>query len=186
MIHPTITEIFSDDSKANLFFKWISNQIKERKKMQEFLHWHVEVISEVISEVNKTQKIDFFEKNETEQWAKDFLKNYDEKIRKMRNISNQIFERFHELKTEFKEIIPKDHKYEKESNETMQIFLNKHELLVGKIIFSYRELWFLANHITDSNFKLGSIKKYQEWVDENYTNLKNVKKELKNIEKEIS
>ncbi|MHA7733677.1 hypothetical protein [Nitrosopumilus sp. S6] len=185
MIHPVITGIFSGSNIASLFFNWISNHVKERKKIQEFFHWHIEVISEVVNEINKTQKINFLEKNETEQWANSFLKNYDKKIREMRNISNQVFERFHELETEFKEIILKEHQYEKESKEVMQVFLNKQELLVGKIIFAYRELWFLANHITNSNFKLGSINKYQEWMKENYLNLKRVKKELEDIKKEI-
>lgn len=185
MIHPVITGIFSEKNNADSFFKWISSHIKERKRIKEFFQWHIEVISEVINEVNKTQRINFLEKNETEQWAKNFLINYDEKIRKMRKTSNQVFERFHELKTEFKEIIPKEHEYEKESKEIMQVFLNKQELLVGKLIFAYRELWFLANHITNSNFKLGSINKYQEWVEENFLNLKKVKKELEDIKKEI-
>ncbi len=68
----------------------------------------------------------------------------------------------------------------------MQVFLNKKELLVGKIIFSYRELWFVANQITDHNFKLGSVNRYQRWVEENYSNLKSVKNMLENIKEEIS
>ena len=186
MIHPVITEIFSDDKKISSFFVWISNYLEKKKRLREFFVWHLEVISEVINEIENSKKINFLEKKETEQWAIKFLKNYEEKIREMRNTSNQIFERFHELKTEFKKIILKEQKFEKESNEIMQVFLNKEELLIGKIIFSYRELWFVANQITDSNFKLGSINKYQEWVEENYSNLKGVKNVLACIEKEIS
>mgnify|MGYP000383271253 CR=1 FL=1 len=104
----------------------------------------------------------------------------------MRKNSNQVFERFHELKSEFTKIIPKNHEYDKESKSIMQVFLNRQELLVGKIIFSYRELWFLANQISNSNFKIGSVKDYQEWVKTNYSNLKRVKEMLQEIEREIS
>lgn len=186
MVHPVITEIFSNDRKASSFFVWISNKMEKKKGLEEFFTWHSEVITEVVDEIGNTKKINFLEKNEAERWAIGFLKNYEEKIRKMRSTSNQIFERFHELRTEFREIILKEQKFEKESDDTMQVFLNKEELLVGKIIFSYRELWFVANQITNSNFKLGSIEKYQEWVEGNYSNLKGVKNVLEHIEEEIS
>ncbi|WP_428326795.1 hypothetical protein [Nitrosopumilus sp.] len=186
MVHPVITEIFSDKRETNSFFLWISNHLEKKMMIREFFRWHLEVISEVIDEIENTKKINFLEKKDAEQWATIFLKNYEEKIRKMRNISNQIFERFHELKAEFKKIISKEQKFEKESKDIMQVFLNKEELLIGKIIFSYRELWFVANQITNSNFKLGSIDKYQEWVEGNYSNLKGVKNVLEHIEKEIS
>ncbi|RMW38476.1 MAG: hypothetical protein EA447_03180 [Nitrosopumilus sp.] len=186
MVHPVITEIFSNDKKVVLFFEWASNKIEKKENLQQFFKWHLEVISEVIEQIDKTETIDFSNKNEAEKWAKEFLKNYDQKIRKMRRNSNQVFERFHELKSEFVRIIPKGHKYDKESKSIMQVFLNRQELLVGKIIFSYRELWFLANQITNSNFKIGSVKDYQEWVNINYSNLKRVKTMLEQIERVVS
>ena len=186
MVHPVITEIFSNEEKAILFFERISNQIKQKEKLKQFFKWHLEVISEVINEIDKTTKVNFSEKDESEDWAKEFLRNYDEKIRKMRKNSNQVFERFHELKIEFRQIIPKVDQYEKESEEIMQVFLNKQELLIGKIIFAYRELWFVANQINDSNFKIGSINDYQEWVKMNYLNLKSVKIMLQQIQQKIS
>ena len=186
MVHPVITEIFSNQENAILFFGQMSNQIKQKQRLEEFFKWYLEVISEVIGEIDKTRTIDFSQKNESESWAKEFLRNYDEKIRKMRKNSNQIFERFHELKAEFGKIIPKGDPYEKESEKIMQVFLNKQELLVGKIIFSYRELWFVANQINDSNFKIGSINDYQEWVKTNYSNLKSVKIMLEQIQNKIS
>ncbi|KFM19719.1 hypothetical protein AAA799P11_00459 [Marine Group I thaumarchaeote SCGC AAA799-P11] len=185
-MHPVITEIFSNDKNADSFFLWVSNRVKEKKSLEEFFSWHLEVISEVINEIDVTKEINFLDKKEANKWAIEFLKNYDKKIRKMRNASNQIFERFHELKIEFNEIISKENKFQKESKNAMQVFLNKEELLVGKIIFSYREIWFVANQITNSDFKLGSIGKYQKWVEENYSNLKKVKDTLQHIEKEIS
>ena len=171
--------------KQFCFFEKISNQIKQ-KKLKEFFKWHLEVISEVIYEVDKTTNLNFSEKNEVENWANEFLKNYDQKIRKMRKNSNQVFERFHELKTEFEKIIPKGDQYQKKSDEIMQVFLNNQELLIGKIIFAYRELWFVANQINDSNFKIGSIEGYQEWVKTNYSNLKSVKIMLQQIHDKIS
>ena len=186
MVHPVITEIFSDEEKAISFFEWMSNQIKQKEKLEQFFKWHLEVISEVIYEIDNTREIDFSQKNKAEGWAKEFLRNYDEKIRKMRKNSNQVFERFHELKTEFGESIPKGEQYEKELDEIMQVFLNKQELLVGKIIFAYRELWFVANQINDSNFQIGSISEYQKWVKTNYSNLKSVKIMLEQIQNKIS
>ena len=186
LVHPVITEIFSDEKRTISFFEWMSNQIEKKEKLQQFFKWHLEVISEVIDEIDKTATIDFSNKGEAERWAIEFLKNYDEKIRKMRKNSNQVFDRFHELKSEFTKIIPKGHEYDKESKSIMQVFLNRQELLVGKIIFSYRELWFLANQISNSNFKIGSVEDYQEWVKTNYSNLKKVKAMLQQIEREIS
>lgn len=186
MVHPVITETVLNDKKTTLFFTWILNQLENKSKLQEFVNWHIEVISEVVNEIEKTRKIDFSNKNEAELWAEEFLKNYDEIIRKMRNSSNQIFERFHELKKEFEKIISREQEYENESKEVMQVFLNKQELLIGKIIFSYREIWFLANQITDSNFKLGSIENYHKWIKTNFSNLKKMRNSLEIIELEIS
>ena len=186
LVHPVITEIFSNDERAMSFFEWISNEIEKKEELQQFFKWHLEVISEVIDEIDRTATIDFSNKNEAKKWAKEFLENYDEKIRKMRKNSNRVFKRFHELKSEFTKIIPKDHEYDKESKSIMQVFLSRQELLVGKIIFSYRELWFLANQITNSNFKIGSVEDYQEWVKTNYSNLKSVKIMLQQIERGIS
>ncbi|MBI1662726.1 MAG: hypothetical protein IS860_04385 [Nitrosopumilus sp.] len=186
MVHPVIKEIFLNQKKVISFFLWTTNQLNNTGKLQEFFKLHLEVISEVIDEIEKTQDVDFSNKNEAKLWANKFLENYDEKIRKMRNNSNQIFERFHELKKEFDEIILKKHEFEKELNEIMLVFLNKHELLIGKIIFSYREIWFLANQVNDFNFKLGSIESYQKWVKTNFSNLKKMKNSLEDIELEIS
>ena len=115
LVHPVITEIFSDEKRVASFFEWMSNQIEKKEKLQQFFKWHLEVISEVIAEIDKTTTIDFSNKEEAEMWAIKFLKNYDEKIRKMRKNSNRVFKRFHELKSEFTKIIPKDHEYDKES-----------------------------------------------------------------------
>ena len=186
MVHPVITKIFPNENSTIQFFKWISNQMEEKERLEQFFKWHLEVISEVINEIDETTKINFSNEYKTKEWARNFLKDYDEKIRKMRKNSNQVFERFHELMKEFDKIIPKGHEYQKESERTMKVFLNKQDLLVGKIIFSYRELWFLANQITNSNFKIGSIDEYQKWVKENYSNLKTVKAMLQQIEKEIT
>lgn len=186
MIHPVITQVFSEDKKTNLFFSWVSKRIKDKKTLQEFIKWHLDVISEAINEIEKTTRINFSNTKEAKLWAGRFLENYEEKIRRMRRASNQIFERFHELQKEFEVIIPNGHEYQEKSRQVMRVFLNKEELLVGKIIFAYRETWFLANQITDSGFKLGSIDSYQEWVQTNFSNLKKVKDSLEQVEKEIS
>ncbi|KFM16373.1 hypothetical protein AAA799D11_00694, partial [Marine Group I thaumarchaeote SCGC AAA799-D11] len=51
MVHPVITEIFSNDKNVDSFFLWISNRVKEKKSLEEFFRWHLEVISEVINEI---------------------------------------------------------------------------------------------------------------------------------------
>ena len=128
----------------------------------------------------------FQKKQNAKKWANEFLINYEEKIRQMRFVSNQVFHRFHKLKeNEFSNIIKNDVKFKNEILEIMQIFLNKKELLIGKIIFAYREFWFLANQIQNPDFKLGSIKKYKEWVKGNFSNLKELDKSLEIIRDEI-
>ena len=181
MVHPEIKEIFSNKEETEIFFEWISKQMDEKGRLLQFFKWHIDVISEVINEIEITQKINLSDKNEAETWANIFLKNYDEKIRIMRKNSNHIFERFHELKSQFDKIITLHKQHQEESEEIMQVFLNKHELLVGKIIFSYRELWFLANRIKNSNFKIGSIFEYHEWVKNNFSKLKRNKETLEDI-----
>ena len=68
---------------------------------------------------------------------------------------------------------------------TIQKFLNKKELLIGKIIFAYREIWFLANQIHHPDFNIGYVKKYKEWNDRNFPNLQKLDKSLGNIHCEI-
>ena len=139
----------------------------------------------MIREITNTQKIDFSNEKDGRKWATGFLDGYDERIRAMRQKSNDIFQRHHELKSnQFKQIISNNSEYEERMERMMEVFLNKKELLVGKMIFSFRELWFVANHILDSTFKLGSILKYEEWADANILNLKKLNTSLKLIHAE--
>lgn len=187
MIHPVIESVFPDENKSKMFFSSISQKIKKIDGFLEFIKWHSDVIEEVILEIEKVQHIDFSNKELTKQWSNEFLSNYEEKIRKMRNISNLVFDRFHELKDdEFDKIMIKEEKLGLEIKEMMDIFLNKKELLIGKLIFAYRENWFLANQISNPDFKLGSIQNYKIWVQNNYVNLKKLDKSLEIIYQEIS
>ena len=187
MIHPVIESVFPDENKSKMFFSSISQKIKKIDEFLEFIKWHSDVIEEVILEIEKVQHIDFSNKELTKQWSKEFLSNYEEKIRKMRNISNLVFDRFHELKDdEFDKIMIKEEKLGLEIKEMMDIFLNKKELLIGKLIFAYRENWFLANQISNPDFKLGSIQNYKIWVQNNYVNLMELGKSLEIIYQEIS
>lgn len=187
MIHPVIESVFPDESKSKIFFSSISQKIKKIDEFLEFIKWHSNVIEEVILEIEKVQHIDFSNKELAKQWSNEFLTNYEEKIRKMRNISNLVFDRFHELKDdEFDKIMIKEEKLGLEIKEMMDIFLNKKELLIGKLIFAYRENWFLANQISNPDFKLGSIQNYKIWVQNNYVNLKKLDKSLEIIYQEIS
>ena len=68
----------------------------------------------------------------------------------------------------------------------MKIFRNQNGLLIGKLIFAYRETWFVARKIDQPHFKIGSIPEYQEWVKENIENLKTLNESLKIIQYSIS
>ena len=185
MIHPTIEVVFPDDDELTKNFTWICSKIKKIEALEEFIKWHIDVNEEVIREITNTQKIDFSNGQDVKKWATGFLDRYDERIRAMREKSNKIFQRYHELKNnQFKQIILNNSEHEEKMTKMMQVFLNKKELLIGKIIFSFRELWFVANHILDSTFKLGSISKYEEWVAANILNLKKLDTSLKLIHAE--
>ena len=187
MIHPAIETVFVDNDKLKLFFAWLCQRIKKIDELREFIRWHLDVNKEVIREITNTKSVDFSNETEAKKWAEEFLQNYEEKIRRMRRISNLVFEQFYKLKEyEFDRIIEGNKDYEKEITEMMQIFLNKKELLIGKIIFAYRETWFLAKQINDPNFKLGSVKDYQNWVESNFSNLRELNISLEIIHSEIS
>ena len=186
MIHPTISLIFSNDEEIKSLFSWICSKIKRVDELEEFIKWHLDVNKDVIKELTNTQKVDLSKDVEARKWARSFLKAYEEKIREMRHISNKVFERFHKLnEEEFKRIISDNKDYEEKMTNTIQKFLNKKELLIGKIIFAYREIWFLANQIHHPDFKIGSVERYKEWEDTNFSNLQKLDKSLGNIHCEI-
>ncbi len=186
MIHPIITKIFPNNNES-IFFSWLCNKISSVDKLEEFIKWHFELCNQVIREITHIQKLDFSDHIMIKKWAKNYLDEYEEKIREMRHTSNLVFLRFHELKNkEFNRIIVENKNHEKEITEMMNVFLNKKELLIGKLIFAYRETWFLANHIHNPDFKLGTVKIYKNWADENIQNLKDTRQSLEIIYKEIS
>ena len=186
MIHPRINLIFSDNDESRLLFSLICNKIKQVDELEEFIKWHLDVNKEVIREMRRTQKINFSNNIDAKRWAENFLNSYEGRIRKMRRSSNQIFERFHKLnEKEFKEIISNNKHYEKKMTDMIQIFFNKKDTLIGKIIFAYRETWFLANQIQHPNFSVGSIREYKKWVKANLPNLIELDRSLENIHKDI-
>ena len=187
MIHPNIQDFFPDNKETLQMFSEICNHSsKKNKELSEFIKWHQDTNKQVIEEIVESQKINFEDKTIGAKWAENFLSEYDEKIRKMRNTSNMVFERFHILKkTHFEKSIFAKPENKIKITKIMNIFLNKEELLIGKIIFSYRELWFLAKHINEPEFQLGTIIQYRKWVDANITNLKKLDKSLEMISGEI-
>lgn len=187
MIHPTIALVFPDNDKSVLLVSQICKNVRKVDDLLEFIKWHLEVNKDVIREIGDTQSVDFSKEVDARIWANEFLLNYEKKIRGMRHVSNLVFDRFYKLKNyEFTNITFENKDYEKELIKFMHTFLNEKELLIGKIIFAYRETWFLANQIYDPNFKLGSVKKYKEWVNDNFMNLKELDKSLEIIHNEIS
>ena len=187
MIHPQIQNFFPNNKETLEIFSDICNQnSKKNEGLSEFIKWHQDTNKQVIQEIEESQEIDFEDEIKGKRWAENFLSDYDEKIRRMRNISNLVFERFHILKkTHFEKLVLAKPENEKKIIKIMNVFLNKEELLIGKIIFSYREMWFLAKSINDPKFCLGSINEYKEWVNANIINLKKLDKSLEIILIEI-
>ena len=159
------------------------NKTKEPQRLEEFIRWHREIIQEVINEVSVTQEIDLGNKKDATEWAAKFLKNYDKKIRDMRNTSNLVFQRFQEIS---KKIQGYNAEVNPEIDDLMRIFRNQNGLLIGKLIFAYRETWFVARKIDQPHFKIGSISEYQDWVKGNIENIKSLNKSLKVIQDSIS
>ena len=184
MIHPRIEIIFPYQDESVKLFDWICNKINQPNKLEEFINLHIKVNEEVIKEITITEKIDLANKKDAINWSSNFLENYEEKIRKMRNASNLVFQRFHELNEEIQKI--KTHDKHNDIDELMSLFLNRNGLLIGKIIFAYRETWFVANKIQQPDFKIGSVKEYKSWVKANLTNLKTLNNSLKTIQSNIS
>ena len=154
MIHPIIKKIFPNSNESILVFSWICSKINQVEKLDEFIKWHLDQSKQVIEEIMHIQKINFSDNIDAKIWAKNYLDSYEEKIRAMRHTSNLVFSRFHELKNgEFKRIISENQDREEEISEIMKVFLNKEELLIGKLIFAYRETWFLAKHTHYPDFK---------------------------------
>ena len=187
MIHPKIQNFFPDDKQTLEVFSDICNQDSRKNEgLYEFIKWHHDTNKQVIQEIKDSQEIDFRDETKGKTWAENFLSDYDEKIRKMRKTSNMVFERFHILKkTHFEKLILAKEDNEKKVGKIMDVFLNKEELLIGKIIFAYREMWFLAKHTREPKFQLGSINEYTKWADANIDNLKKLDKSLEMILTEI-
>ena len=183
MVHPVFGILFPHEDRSVKLFDWICTKTKEPQKLEEFIRWHIEINQEVINEVLITQNIDLQNKNDAATWAAKFLKNYDKKIRDMRNTSNLVFQRFQEINKKIQENKTAD---SQEIDNLMRVFRNQNGLLIGKLIFAYRETWFIARKINQPHFKIGSISEYQEWVKGNIENLKALNKSLKVIQDSIT
>ena len=182
VVHPIFGILFPQEDKTIKLFNWICHKTKNPEQLEEFIRWHIEINQEVIDEVSTTQKIDLQNKEDAAKWASEFLKDYDEKIRDMRNTSNLVFQRFQEINKKIKD----NHDESQEINNLIRIFRNQNGLLIGKLIFAYRETWFVARKIDQPRFEIGSISEYQKWVKENIENLKALNKSLKIFQDSIS
>ena len=183
VIHPKFGTLFPQEEASMKLFDWICSITKEPQKLEEFIRWHIEINQEAIKEILITKKIDFQNEKEATTWASEFLKNYDEKIRNMRNTSNLVFQRFQEID---KKIQEDETNKQAGINDLMKIFRNQNGLLIGKLIFAYRETWFVARKIDQPHFEIGSISEYQEWVKVNLQNLIDLNRSLQTFQKNIS
>lgn len=186
MIHPSIKLVFPDNDQTVLLFSWLCQKMNNVDDLEEFVRWHLETLNITIKEIILTNNVELSDIKIAKTWARSFLANYEEKIRSMRTVSNQVYDKFHHLNnTELKRIIVENKDKEDEIKNLFEIFLNKKELLIGKIIFAYRETWFLAKQITNPDLTLSSVKEFQKWVDSNFFNLNETKKSLEKIYMEI-
>ena len=183
MVHPVIDEIFSGDDAAAFFVR--ASETVEMKRLLQFVGWHIEVVSETIDGMEEAARVDLTDGEQSKKWASEFLRGYDNVIRGMRKKSSLIFERFHEIDEEMAAAIPRGDAYEAEAARIMGVFLNGRHLLVGRFIFAYRELWFVAKSITDPGFKAGSVGAYRGWCEDNYPNLRSSRVVLQKIYKAI-
>lgn len=186
MIHPKVQDLFDEKLDQIQLFSWICEKSKNTEKIDEFIKFHINANSQVIREITKINQIDFSHTEIVRKWAKQFLDNYDEKIRELRNISNQVFDTFQFLKKNiFEKLIAEYPNQEKDMRKMMNVFLNQNGLLIGKIIFTYREPWFLANQINNPDFKLNTIGNFKNWEEENFSNIIKLQNWLEGIHSEI-
>lgn len=186
MIHPIVQELFDGETNGAKLFSWICEKSENIRDIEEFIKWHLDANNQVINEILKIRQIDLSKSKNVKKWADEFLENYDKNIRELREISNKVFERFQYLrKNDFEKLIEKYPEQREEIQNMMNAFLNQNGLLIGKIIFTYREPWFLANQISNPDFKLGSLEEFQRWEEDNFENILKLQKELENIHLEI-
>ena len=186
MIHPIVQELFDNEDNSVKLFSWICEKSENVDEIEEFIKWHLDANKQVIDEILKIKQIDFSSHTNAKKWANEFLKNYDKNIRELREISNNVFDRFQYLKkNEFEKLMNGQPEQRKKIEKMMKSFLNKNGLLIGKIIFTYREPWFLANQITNPEFKLGTIDDFRIWEKENFENILKLQKGLEKIHLEI-
>ena len=186
MIHPIVQELFDDEANGVKLFSWICEKSENVDEIEEFIKWHLDANKQVIDEILKIKKIDFSDSTNVKKWADEFLKNYDKNIRELREISNKVFDRFQYLKkNDFEKLMNGQPEQREKIESMMKSFLNQNGLLIGKIIFTYREPWFLANQITNPEFKLGTIDDFRKWEKDNFENILKLQKGLENIHLEI-
>ena len=186
MIHPIVQELFEDEAKGVKLFSWICEESENVDKIEEFIKWHLDANKQVIEEILKIKQIDLTNSANVKKWADEFLKNYDKNIRELREISNKVFDRFQYLKkNDFEKLINDQPEQREKIENMMKSFLNQNGLLIGKIIFTYREPWFLANQVSNPEFKLGTIDGFRKWEKDNFENILKLQKGLDKIHLEI-
>lgn len=186
MIHPIVQELFDDEDNGVKLFSLICEKSENVDEIEEFIKWHLDENQQVIDEILKIKEIDFSDYANVKKWADEFLKNYDNNIRELREISNKVFDRFQYLKkNDFKKLMNDLPEQREKIENMMKSFLNQNGLLIGKIIFTYREPWFLANQISNPEFKLGTIDYFRKWEKDNFENILKLQKGLEKTHLEI-
>ena len=180
MVHPNFsTEVEKLENLKNVI---TTSKIISNETQKDFFLMHLNLINEVILEFENVRKIQPKNIQTLENWAHDFLDNYDYKIRDMRKRSDIVFQKYQSL-SEFLSELAMD---ESKKKTILTYFRNSEGLLIGKIIFAYRENWFLAKHVKFSEFQFGTISDYENWVEGNLDKLKKINEGIKEIFNQFS
>ena len=176
MVHPNFSrEVENLEELKNTFST--NHEIISDKNQKDFLLMHVNLIKEVILEFENVLGINPKNIKMLEKWAYEFLDNYDFKIRDMRKRSDIVYEKYLVLR----ELLSDLNIEESKKKIILNYFRNSDGLLIGKLIFAYRENWFLAKHVKFSEFQFGTISEYETWVEENLEKLKKIHEGMKEI-----
>ena len=139
--------------------------------LDELVALHMDLNSQVIKAIERARDADLNDVRRARAWAGEFLSKYDWTIRQMRDTSNKAFQLLSSLMEGCTKAGSGNAGRLGDGTRPLAAFSDGTGPLAGKIIFAYRELWFVARHVTEPGFEMGDVAGYQRWRDENLPNL---------------
>ena len=171
MIHPTVRNLFVGRPDHIRLFGWVCQEegaAGSAERLEEFVRLHVDASSQVAGGIREAMQTDLSDPQTAGAWADTFLEEYDGRIRGLRRTSDRVFDTFRYLRTDVFAGLSRRHPdREEEIGHLARAFSDSNGPLIGKIIFAYRELWFLARHIRDPGFETGSVRGFLGWAESN-------------------